>query len=63
MGLKLSQIIGVDMRRQILITNVWLEQVSNSCGYFIKDSKLKLSFFVGMGRLQVKVEPRRLWKC
>ena len=27
MGLKLSQIIGVDMKRQILITNVWLEQV------------------------------------
>ena len=26
MGLKLSQIIGVDMKRQILITNVWLEQ-------------------------------------
>ena len=28
MGLKLSQIIGVDMKRQILITNVWLEQVN-----------------------------------
>ena len=27
MGLKLSQIIGVDMKRQILITNVWVEQV------------------------------------
>ncbi len=27
MGLRLSQIIGVDMKRQILITNVWLEQV------------------------------------
>merc|ERR1712180_463169 len=26
MRLKLSQVIGVDMRRQILITNVWLEQ-------------------------------------
>jgi len=26
MGLKLSQIIGVDMKRQILITNVWVEQ-------------------------------------
>ena len=31
MGLKLSQIIGVDMKRQILITNVWVEQV---CIYF-----------------------------
>ena len=29
MGLKLSQIIGVDMKRQILITNVWLEQVTS----------------------------------
>ncbi len=28
MGLKLSQIIGVDMKRQIMITNVWVEQVS-----------------------------------
>ena len=27
MGLKLSQIIGVDMKRQIMITNVWVEQV------------------------------------
>ena len=26
MGLKLSQIIGIDMKRQILITNVWVEQ-------------------------------------
>lgn len=26
MGLKLSQIIGVDMKRQIVITNVWVEQ-------------------------------------
>ena len=29
MGLKLSQIIGVDMKRQIMITNVWVEQVKN----------------------------------
>ena len=28
MGLKLSQIIGVDMKRQIMITNVWVEQVN-----------------------------------
>merc|ERR1719341_2606015 len=26
MRLKLSQVIGVDMRRQILTTNVWVEQ-------------------------------------
>eukprot|EP00095_Tigriopus_kingsejongensis_P011514 maker-scaffold33_size549341-snap-gene-0.15 protein:Tk11514 transcript:maker-scaffold33_size549341-snap-gene-0.15-mRNA-1 annotation:"nicotinic acetylcholine receptor subunit alpha1" len=26
LGLKLSQIIGVDMKRQIVITNVWVEQ-------------------------------------
>ncbi|TRY66949.1 hypothetical protein TCAL_04353 [Tigriopus californicus] len=26
MGLKLSQIIGVDMKKQIVITNVWVEQ-------------------------------------
>jgi len=26
MGLKLSQVIGVDMRRQILTTNVWVQQ-------------------------------------
>ena len=29
MGLKLSQIIGVDMKRQIMITNVWVEQVNS----------------------------------
>ena len=33
MGLKLSQIIGVDMKRQIMITNVWVEQV-NKLGHF-----------------------------
>ena len=27
LGMKLSQIIGIDMKRQILITNVWVEQV------------------------------------
>merc|ERR1712018_196368 len=29
MRLKLSQVIGVDMRRQILTTNVWVEQVAD----------------------------------
>ena len=26
MGIKMSQIIGIDMKRQIMITNVWVEQ-------------------------------------
>jgi hypothetical protein len=29
MGIKLSQMIGIDMKRQIMITNVWVEQVSH----------------------------------
>jgi len=35
LGIKLSQIIGVDMKRQIMITNVWVEQVGNF-GYLRK---------------------------
>lgn len=32
MGLKLSQIIGIDMKRQIMITNVWVEQARRTQG-------------------------------
>jgi hypothetical protein len=42
MGLKLSQIIGVDMKRQIMITNVWVEQVM-ACLFDIS-STLGLNF-------------------
>jgi len=53
MGLKLSQIIGVDMKRQIMITNVWVEQVNKlTLDHFIIRKKqfeyyaLSIAYFV-----------------
>ena len=48
MGLKLSQIIGVDMKRQILITNVWLEQVI--CLEKLRPMTFELIYFIFLFR-------------
>ena len=71
MGLKLSQIIGVDMKRQILITNVWVEQVCILLYFEIllifkilwMHTIYMFFFRIGMARLQIKMESSRLWKC
>ena len=57
LGLKLSQIIGVDMKRQIMITNVWVEQVGFVRFFLVIFILLLRAAFAGMGRLQIKVEP------
>ena len=36
MGMKLSQIIGIDMKQQIMITNVWVEQVRQNKRIFFQ---------------------------
>ena len=36
MGMKLSQIIGIDMKQQIMITNVWVEQVRQNKSIFFQ---------------------------
>ena len=45
------------MKRQIMITNVWVEQVGFVRFFLVIFSLLLRAAFAGMGRLQIKVEP------
>ena len=45
MGMKLSQIIGIDMKQQIMITNVWVEQVrQKKRRFFLYERYLYMTF-------------------
>ena len=50
MGMKLSQIIGIDMKQQIMITNVWVEQVRQKKMIFFQYERhmydIYLTFYV-----------------
>ena len=44
MGMKLSQIIGIDMKQQIMITNVWVEQVRQNKRIFFNMKDMCMTF-------------------
>ena len=58
MGMKLSQIIGIDMKQQIMITNVWVEQVRQNKRFFfnMKDMCMTFIWLFMSSKSQVSVD-------